>query len=56
MRKNGRAFRLSPTEEKRWELRLIDEQTDAGDLLGVYASRRAANKVIAKIAYGPEPR
>lgn len=53
MRRNGRAFRLSPTAEKRWELHLIEEPTDAGDLLGIYATRGAANKVIDKIAYDP---
>lgn len=54
MRKNGRAFRLSPTKEKRWELHLIEEPADKGDLVGVYASRGAASKVIDKFAYGPE--
>lgn len=56
MRRNGRAFRLSPTKEKRWALHRIEEPTDAGDLLGVYAARGAANKVIDKIAYEPELR
>jgi hypothetical protein len=56
MRRNGRAFRLSPTKEKRWELHRIEEPTDAGDLLGVYATRGAANKVIDKMAYEPERR
>jgi hypothetical protein len=55
MRRNGRAFRLSPTREKRWELHLIEEPTDAGELLGIYSKRSAANKVIDKIAYEPEP-
>ena len=53
MRRNGRALRLSPTKEKRWELHLIEEPTDAGDLIGTYATRSAANKVIDKIAYEP---
>ncbi len=56
MCKNGRAFRLSPTNEKRWALHRIEEPEDAGRLLGVYAARGAANKVIDKIAYEPEPR
>ena len=56
MRRNGRAFRLSPTKEKRWELRRIEAPTDAGDLLGVYATRGAVSKVIDKIAYEPELR
>lgn len=56
MRRNGRAFRLSPTKEKRWELHRIEEPADAGDLLGIYATRGAANKVIDKLAYEPELR
>jgi hypothetical protein len=56
MRRNGRAFRLSPTKEKRWELHRIEEPADAGDLLGVYATRGAANKVIDKMAYEPDRR
>jgi hypothetical protein len=51
MRRNGRAFRLSPTKEKRWELHLIEEPTDAGDSIGIYSTRSAANKVIDKTAY-----
>ncbi|WP_298128240.1 hypothetical protein [Brevundimonas sp.] len=54
MRRNGRAYRLAPTKEKRWELHRIEEATDAGKLVGVYATRSAANKVIDKIAYEPE--
>lgn len=54
MRRNGRAFRLSPTKEKRWELHRIEEPSDAGELLGVYATRGAVNKVIEKVAYEPE--
>lgn len=54
MRRNGRAFRLSPTKEKRWELHRIEEPRDAGSLLGTYATRSAANKVIDKIAFEPE--
>lgn len=54
MRRNGRAFRLSPTKEKRWELHRIEEPQHAGVLLGTYATRSAANKVIDKIAYEPE--
>lgn len=54
MRRNGRAFRLSPTKEKRWELHRIEEPDHAGNLLGTYATRSAANKVIDKIAYEPD--
>lgn len=54
LRKNGRAFRLSPAKDKRWELHRIEEPEDDGDLIGVYATRGAANKVIVKLAYEPE--
>jgi len=54
MRRNGRAFRLAPTKEKRWQLHLIQEPTHAENLLGTYATRSAANKVIHKIAYEPD--
>ncbi len=56
MRRNGRTYRLSPTKEKRWELHRIEKPTDAGDLLGTYATRGAVNKVIDKLAYEPEQR
>lgn len=54
MRKNGRAFRLAATKEKRWQLHRIEEPAEAGDLLGTYATRGAASKVIDKIAYEPK--
>ena len=56
MRKNGRTFRLSPTKDKRWELHQVEEPEDKGDLVGTYANRGAANKVIDKIAYDPASR
>jgi hypothetical protein len=56
VRRNGRAFRLTPTNDKRWDLHRIEEPTDKGDLVGVYSTRGAANKVIAKLAYEAEPR
>jgi hypothetical protein len=56
MRKNGRAFRLSPTKDKRWDLHRIEEPADKGEIVGTYATRGAANKVIDKVAYEPEPR
>ncbi|MBX9707168.1 MAG: hypothetical protein K2X61_04450 [Caulobacteraceae bacterium] len=54
MRKSGRAFRLTQTPEKRWELHRIEEATDKGVIVGVYATRGAASKVIEKIAYEPD--
>lgn len=56
MHVNGRAFRLSPTKEKRWLLHRIEQPTDTGDHLGVYATRGAATKVVGKIAYIPDLR
>ncbi len=54
MRRNGRAFRLSPTKENRWELHRTEERKEAGTLIGTYATRGAATKVIDKVAYEPE--
>ncbi|MBX9707177.1 MAG: hypothetical protein K2X61_04495 [Caulobacteraceae bacterium] len=40
--------------EKRWELHRIEGATDKGVIVGVYATRGAASKVIEKIAYEPD--
>ena len=53
---NGRAYRLAPSKDKRWELYRIEAADDVGARIGTYGSRGDANKVIAKIAYDPEPR
>lgn len=53
---NGRAYRLSPTKDKRWELLRIQSVEDAGARIGVYGSRGDVTKVLAKLAYEPEPR
>jgi len=55
-RVNGRAYRLTPTQDKRWQLHRIKEATEPGDLIGVSSTRGAANQVIEKVAYGPELR
>lgn len=55
-RKNGRAYRLSPTRDKRWELFRIADVEDTGVHLGAYAARTDANRALAKLAYAPEPR
>ena len=55
IRKNGRAYRLSPTKDKRWELFRIADVEDAVHV-GAYGTRGDANKVLAKLAYAPEPR
>lgn len=53
---NGRAYRLNPTKDKRWELYRIQSVEDGGARIGLYGSRGDANKVLAKLAYDPEPR
>lgn len=55
-RKNGRAYRLSPTKDKRWDLFRIQAAEDAGLLIGTYGSRGDASKALVKLAYEPEPR
>lgn len=55
-RKNGRAYRLSPTKDKRWELFRIADVEDAGARIGAYGTRGDVNKALAKLAYEPEPR
>ncbi|RBP18148.1 hypothetical protein DFR50_10192 [Roseiarcus fermentans] len=56
IRKNGRAYRLVPTKDKRWELFRIQDVDDSGKEIGVYGRRGDANKALAKLAYEPEPR
>jgi hypothetical protein len=56
IRKNGRAYRLSPTKDQRWDLFRIQDVVDPGARVGVYGSRGDANKALAKLAYEPEPR
>jgi hypothetical protein len=53
-RRNGRSFRIVRDADKRWKLFRIVAQEDIGELLGVYGSRRDANKALDKIAYGPD--
>ena len=56
VRKNGRAYRLRPTKEKRWDLYRIKDNNAAGAKIGTYGSRGDASKAIEKIAFEPEPR
>ncbi|MDX9862696.1 MAG: hypothetical protein RBS99_17450 [Rhodospirillales bacterium] len=53
---NGRSYRLSPTADKLWKLFRIDSVGDEGVLIGKYSYRRDVNKLLAKLAYEPEPR
>lgn len=55
-RRNGRAFRVKKGKDKRWTLCRVKGLDDVGDQLGIYLGRGDANKIIAKIAYEPEPR
>lgn len=54
---NGRVFRLEPQPDKRLHLfrvRSLDDQN--GELVGRYARRAEATKVVGEMAYNPEPR
>jgi len=55
-RRNGRAFRIAPTKDKRWILYRINDVADEGISLGTYQGRREATKALEKIAYEQEPR
>jgi hypothetical protein len=55
-RLNGRAYRLAPTRDRRWELFRIQDPEDEGGRIGTYGSRGDANKALARVAYEPEPR
>jgi hypothetical protein len=55
-RMNGRAYRLSPNKDKRWNLFRISSVDDVGTRIGTYGSRGDVNKALAKLAYEPEPR
>lgn len=55
-RKNGRAYRLSSTKDRRYEMFRIAGVQDAGKLVGTYRTRGDATKALAQLAYQPEPR
>jgi len=58
-RVNGRTYRLSPTEDKKWSLCRVDSVSDdegGGPPLGKYLRRDDATKALEKLAYQPEPR
>ena len=52
-RRNGRTFRISQTKDRRWQLYRTDK-ADEDIQLGLYGSRRDANKALDKMAYEPE--
>lgn len=56
-RVNGRLFRLEPQSDRKFHLfrvRSVDDQN--GELVGWYAGRTDATKVVGEMAYNPEPR
>ena len=54
---NGRAYKLSATKDKKWDLFRIDAFDDPKPpLVGRYGSRGDVTKALAKLAYEPEPR
>ena len=57
-RMNARTYRLSPTEGKMWNLYRVasTDPEEAGALIGKYQRRGDATKVVAQMAYQPEPR
>jgi len=58
-RANGRTYRLSPTKDKMWHLYRVNstsEDVKVGALIGKYQRRGDATKVVAEMAYVPEPR
>jgi hypothetical protein len=57
-RTNGRTYRLSPTKDKKWNLYRVNSTSDdeTGALIGKYQARGDATKVVAEMAYQPEPK
>ncbi|MBB3148217.1 hypothetical protein FHS21_004660 [Phyllobacterium trifolii] len=57
-RVNGRTYRLTPTNDKMWNLYRINSPLDneKGALVGKYQRRGEVTKVIAQMAYQPEPK
>ncbi len=57
-RANGRTYRLSPVKDKKWSLSRVQSTSDdeRGAEIGTYGGRGDASKVVAQMAYQPEPR
>ena len=54
-RVNGRAYRLTPTKDKRWQLhRIVAIDGGKVELLGLYLQRKDITKAVAEMAYKPE--
>ena len=56
IRKNGRAYRIDQSKDKRWHLRRVEGTDDLGSQIGTYGSRTDVTKALAILAYEPEPR
>lgn len=56
-RMNGRTYRLSVAEDKRWNFLRVESWEDPGGLLiGKYLQRKDVTKALDQVAYGPELR
>ena len=57
-RANGRTYRLSPRDDKMWDLYRVNSIADdeEGALVGKYRARGDATKAVKEMAYKPEPR
>lgn len=57
-RTNGRTYRLSATKDKMWNLHRVNSTAldEKGAVVGKYQRRVDATKVVAQIAYQPEPK
>jgi hypothetical protein len=55
-RRNGRAYRVVRSKDKKWNLHRVETLEESGALIGTYQGRRDASKALDKIAYEPEPR
>jgi hypothetical protein len=56
-RMNGRVFRLEPQPDKKFHLfRVKSVEDQNGELIGRYAGRTEATKVVGEMAYNPESR
>jgi hypothetical protein len=53
---NGRTYRLSPTNDKKWQLDRVRSVSDGdeGVLIGTYQRRGDATKVLSGLAYRPD--
>jgi hypothetical protein len=55
-RTNGRAYRLIPGKDQKWQLDRVQEisEEERGVHMGVYQKRGDASEVVAKAAYQPD--